>query len=95
MTPVKINNLKGGKAPTLNSMSMYQKISYYLNYFNGNKFIVGLVILIMNVGSKYAVIELVKAKRILKAYLKTSSHIHDSLAHDTRCHNIYTKQPLL
>ena len=68
MTPVKINNLKGGKAPTLNSMSMYQKISYYLNYFNGNKFVLGLVILIMNVGSKYAVIEFSKSQ---EAYLKS------------------------
>jgi len=70
MKSVKINKnvkTKANKNIAFNNMSLYQKISYYLNYFNGNKFVVGLIILIMNVGSKYAVIEFSKSQ---EAYFK-------------------------
>jgi len=56
------------KGVAFKSMSLYQKISYYLNYFNGNKFVVGLVLLIMNIGSKYAAIEFSKSQ---EAYFKS------------------------
>ena len=62
MNPVKINSKSKSKNTALGKMSLFQKISYYLNYFNGNKFVVGLVILIMNVGSKYAVLEFSKSQ---------------------------------
>ncbi len=70
MKSVKINKnvkTKANKNIAFNNMSLYQKISYYLNYFSGNKFVVGLIILIMNVGSKYAVIEFSKSQ---EAYFK-------------------------
>ena len=56
------NEGKTGKKIAFANMSLYQKTSHYLNYFNNNKFVVGLVILIMNIGSKYAVIEFSKSQ---------------------------------
>jgi hypothetical protein len=42
--------------------SLYGYASYYLNSFNNSKFFTGLVILMMNIGSKYVTIELSKSQ---------------------------------
>lgn len=42
--------------------NLYGYASYYLNSFNNSKFFTGLVILMMNIGSKYVTIELSKSQ---------------------------------
>ena len=48
---------------------MISEVFYYLGYLNNSKFFAGLVMIMLNIGSKYVTIELSKSQ---EAYLKNS-----------------------